>query len=817
MDELKQAVRSLLRQPGFTIVAILTLAFGIGVNVSLFSLVSAFFLQPLPVHEPERLVMVLQRGDLINMPYGLSYPDYLDYRASARTLSSLAAYMPAPVHVSARGRAAERTWIEVVSPNYFAVAGAAPHLGEFPRAGEAESRGSAPTVVLSYRYWQRRFGGDPSLVGRSITINGRSFTVAGVAPENFTGLSWAMAVSGWVPAGAMGTLMDGGDAFRENRGAPAFRLMGRLADGRSLDDARAEIGTIGARLSAAYPADHKGTRVVVIPENRARPDPSMSEFMPIVAAIFMAMVALVLLIACANVANLMIARALARHRDLVIRSAIGASRWRLVRLQFLESLLLALSAAILALLLARWAGQALAGFVPAGDIPVTEDHPWDWRVYAFTLAVSLVAAVAAGLWPARQATRFDLVPALKEGAAVVGSSSRHRLRNLLVVGQVMMSLVVLVSAGLFMHSLRAMQTVSLGFRPTGLLMMSMDLGLQQYSDERGQQFVETLLERTKGLPGVAAATVVSHVPFDYGMQFTDVTIEGIIPGAKDNYTTAAYNTVGPGFFETSGVTVVRGRTFDFRDRERAPRVAVVNETMARGLWPGVTDVVGKRFRFGRSGDWVQVVGVARDGKYVMLAEEPRPYFYFPLFQRFQSPLTLVVRSTSDPTSLSNVVQKTIAGMDPGLPVYNVRTMDKHIASSVFGLMPMRAGASIAGVQGIIGLLLALMGLYAVVSYAVSQRTREIGVRMALGASKSDVLRLVVREGMRLSIVGIVLGLLLAMGVSLVLSKVLYGLAPLDPVVFGLVTLVLLGVSALACYIPARRAARLDPLVSLRCE
>jgi predicted permease len=556
--------------------------------------------------------------------------------------------------------------------------------------------------------------------------------------------------------------------------------------------------------------------VILIPENHARPDPALSDFMPIFAAIFTAMVALVLLIACANVANLMIARALARHRDLVIRSALGASRSRLVRLQLVESVVLAFSAGVLALLLAHWAGRALAGFVPAGDIPIVEERPWDWRVYAFTFLMSATAASMAGLWPALRATRFELVQSLKEGAAVVGTS-RHLLRNLLVVGQVTMSLIVLISAGLFFHSLRAMQSVSLGFRPTGLLMMSMDVGLQQYTDERGRRFVDALLERTEGLPGVAAATVVSHVPFDYGMQFTDVTIDGIIPGAKDNYTSAAFNCVAARFVETSGVTIIRGRAFDSRDHERAPRVAVVNETMARALWPGQAEVVGKRFRFGRAGDWTEVIGVARDGRYVMLAETPRPYFYVPLSQHFQTPFTLVVRSTSDPTSLASAVEKTIAAMDPDLPVYNVRTMDKHIAASLFGLMPMRAGASIAGVQGIIGLLLALMGLYAVVSYAVSQRTREIGVRMALGAAQADVLRLVVREGMRLSLVGIVLGLLVSSGLSLVLSKVLYGLAPLDPIVFGAVTVLLVVVSALACYIPARRAARLDPLVSLRCE
>jgi putative ABC transport system permease protein len=815
MDELRYALRGLVRQPGFASVAVLTLAFGIAVNTSLFSLVSAFFLQPLPVRDAGQLVLVMQRGDVINVPYGHSYPDYLDYRRTSTVFSALAAYMPNPVHLSLRGRSAERTWIEIVSPNYFSLAGATPALGQFPRAGDPEGKGGAPTIVLSYRYWQRRFGADPSLVGRNVIVNGRSFVVSGVAPASFTGLSWAMAVSGWVPAGAMGSLMDGGDAFRENRGAPAFRIMGRLAPGRTVDDARAEIGTIARRLASSYPEEHKGTRPIVIPESRSRPDPAISDFLPVFAAVFTALVALVLLIACANVANLMIARALARHRDLVIRSALGASRSRLIRFQLVEATVLALAGGVLGLLLAHWGGGLLSRLVPTGDIPVVEDRPWDWRVWAFTGVMSVVAGVATGLWPAWRATRFDLVTSLKEGSAVIGSS-RHRLRNLLVVGQVMMSLVVLVSAGLFLRSLRQMETVAIGFRSSGLLMMSMDPGLQQYGDERGRRFIDALLERAEALPGVASATVVSHVPFDYGIVFTDVSIDGNIPGSKDGYLVTAFNAVGPTFFETAGVTTVRGRRLDARDDERSRPVAVVNETMARTLWPG-REAVGQHFRFGRNGDWIEVIGVAADGKYMMIAEAPRPYFYVPISQRFRSPITLILRSASDPGSLTPAVQRAIAALDPDLPVYNVRTMDKHMASSVFGLLPMRLGASIAGAQGLIGLLLALMGLYAVVSYAVSQRTREIGVRIALGAARADVLRLVVREGMRLSLVGIAVGLLLATGLSVILSKLLYGLPPLDPVVFGGVTVLLVGVSVLACYVPARRAARLDPLVSLRAE
>jgi predicted permease len=814
MSDLRHAIRSLMKQRWFTAVAVLTLALGIGVTASLFSMVSAFFLQPLPVKDAHQLVLVMQRGDVMSMPYGHSYPDYLDYRSETTVFSHLAAYMPTAVHLSVPGETPERTWVEVVSPNYFALAGVSPAYGEFPPSG-AENKGTAPTVVLSYRYWQRRFGGNPSLVGRSIALNGKSFTVIGVAPESFTGLSWAMAVSAFVPSGALPTLMEKGDAIRESRGAAAWRLMGRMTPGTTMEQARAAVEVVAGRLAAAYPAEHKDTRVLLIPENRARPDPSVSGFLPVFAGVFIVMVALVLLIACANVANLMLSRALGRQRDLVIRSALGASRFRLIQLQLTESLILALAAGMVGILLAHWGGQVLAGMVPSGDIPVNEDRPWDWRVYGFTFLVSALVGVAAGLWPARTATRFDLVGSLKGGGSSA-TAPRQRLRNLLVVGQVTMSVAVLASAGVFLHSLRQMQTLPLGFKPEGLFMMSVDLGRQQYTEARGQRFLEDLLSRADALPGVQSATVTSHVPFEYVMRFHDVTVDGGVPGSNEGYVSVAFGEVGPRFFETAGASLLRGRGFSARDDARAPRVAVVNETMARKLWPD-QEAIGRRFRNGRNGEWVEVVGVARDGKYVTVGEGPRTYFYVPISQQYRAPVTIMVRSASDAAAVGGALRRLVNQMDPDLPVFNVSTMEKHIQSSVFGLMPLRVGAGMAGVQGLIGLFLAVMGLYAVVSQAVTQRTREIAIRMALGAERKDVLRLVVRQAMRLSLTGVAIGLVLAFGVGAILSQVLNGVTPVNIGVLGAVTALLVGVSAAACYLPARRATRVEPLVALRYE
>jgi predicted permease len=624
-----------------------------------------------------------------------------------------------------------------------------------------------------------------------------------------------MAMSAFVPSGAAPSLMANGEALLSHRRAPAWRIMGRLRPDKTLAEARADVEVVARRLAADFPVEHKGAKPLLIPENRARPDPSFADFTPIFAAVFMGMVGLVLFTSCANVVNLMLSRALVRQRDLALRSALGASRFRLVRLQVVESMVLALLAGTVGLLFGHWSGQALAGFTPTSDIPVNTDHPWDWRVYAFTFIVSVAAGVGTGLWPALKASRFHLTDMLKEGGGR-SAPSRHRLRNMLVMGQVTMALVVLICGGLFVHSLRQLGTSPLGFRPEHLLMASLDLGLQRYDEASGRQFLERLTERTKTLPGVSSATLSLHVPFDLGFQVSDVAIDGEIPGSKDGYVSTSYNVVGHDFFETAGVRLRSGRGFERADGRDSRRVAVVNETMARKLWPR-EEPVGKRFRLGRDGDWIAAVGVAGNGKYVMMAEEPRAYFYLPLEQHYRSPITLMVRSASDPDTVVKPLQQLLLELDPNLPVFNVRTMERHIRDSVFGLMPLRMGATMAAFQGVVGLLMAVLGLYAVVSYAVNQRTREIGVRMALGARQSDVLRLVVREGMRLTAIGAAIGLLVALAAGFGLSHLLYGVDAVDPRVIIGVTGLLLGVSALACYLPARRATRVDPLVSLRYE
>ena len=817
MSDLRFALRQLVKFPGFTIVAVLTLAFGIGVNTQIFSMVNAFFLQPLAFKDADRLVLVLMRSDIFNMPHGLSFPDFKDLRGQTKSLTDLIAYLPSPVHVSAAGQAADRTWMEIVTPNGFAAHGVQAALGRTLLPADGESAGAEPVAMLSFDYWKNHFGGDPGIVGRTITLNDKPFTVVGVAPEGFHGFSWAMAMKIFVPAGAGSRLHPDGDIL-EKRWVMNWRVLGRLKAGVALSAARAETDIIARKLVQDFPDDHKGARLMVIPETRARPDPIFTDYTPVFVAVFTGMVGLVLFIACANVANLMMARVITRQREMVMRSVLGTSRWRLIRQLLVESLLFAAIAGALGYLISEWMGTAINRLVPPPtDIPVVTEFPPGWRIYFFTTIISLVTGLATGLVPALRASRVDLNEGLKENGGGRASKGRHWFRNLLVVGQVTLSLVVLICTGMFLHSLQRARSLNLGFRADHLLTLSLDLGLQGYSENRGKDFCRELLEKIRAMPGVEGAGLTRQVPFDtFGIQISVVYPENPPPQLKDGAATISRTSVDPGYLPMIGTILLRGRQLAPADTESTPRVAIINETMANLCWPG-QDALDKRFHLWRNGPLIEVVGIAVTGKYVMISEQPRPFAYLPLTQDYGTPITLVVRTTAAPAGLMNAVRAMVAALDPHLPIYNVRTMDEHLRSSVFALLPLRMGAMLTGIQGIIGLLLAVMGLYAVISFSVTQRTQEIGIRMALGADRRAVLRLVLRDGMRLTVIGLGIGLVTSLGMGFVLSRVLFGISPADPLVFIGITTLLLATTLMACYWPARRAMRLDPAVALRRE
>lgn len=822
MNDLRSAFRQLTKNRGFSVVAILTLALGLTVNITVFGIINTIFFQPLPVKDASQLVYVMQQTPKQPFPHGQSWHDYQDIRREIGEFSDVLALFYSAAQLSVPGRQPDRTWIEAVSGNYFSMLGIEPALGRLFLPGEGEKIGADPIVVLSHSYWQSKLGGDPSIVGRPINVNGRPFTVVGVAPATFNSAQWAMAPGAFVPATMLPQFMENGAGLLEYRGANVFKTLARLKPGTTVGQTQAPLAVLAGRLAADYPQEHAGMSLNALPEMRCRPEPSVSGTMPFAAAVFMGLAILVLAIACANVANLMFSRAIARRREMGIRAAVGASRWQLIRLLLTESLLLALIAGVLGIVLSHWAGDLIQQLTPTNDMPVHAASPNEWASLAFTLVAALGAALITGIFPALRATRINLQSALHSGAGSAPAFERHWLRSALVIGQVACCLVVLICGGLFVQSLRQMSNLPLGFRPERLLMASIDLGMQGYTEERARQFHRDLVERAAALPGVESAALAAAVPLDVSsfMLGCEVGAEGkIIPGLEtgdEGYVTGNFNRIDENYARTVGLSLVRGRELTRQDDSSAPRVALINESMARMLWPN-EDALGKRFRFSGGAPYTEVVGIVADGKYRMLNEKPQPFVYLPLAQNHGAPVTLHLRTRGDPAAAINDLRKTIQSLDADLPIYNVRTMEEHLRTSAFALMPLRTGASLLSAQAVLGLALAIMGIYGVVAYTVSQRTREIGIRMALGADRGSVLRMVIRSGLRMTIIGMLVGLAIAFLLAHALATLLYGLNPMSVPVFGFSILLLGGLSLLASWIPARRATLVDPIDALRAD
>ena len=823
-QDLRYAVRQMRRSPGFTAVAVLTIGFGLSVNITIFSMIRLLFLQPLPVENAGRLVVVLQQRENAEFAHGMSWSDFQDFRAGISEFSDMLAISFRPAHLSIPGRTADRSWIESVSGNYFSMLGIRPQAGRLFQPGEGEKRGADPVVVLGYDYWQTRLGGDPGIVGSAAVINGRAFTIIGIAPESFSSAQWAMAPAAFIPATMIPAIFPGTNSILDSRDSAAFKVMAYLRPGVTTAQASSAVQVVAQRLAREYRPGATGIQAFVRPERMTRPEPSVSRFMPFAAVVFSVMAGLVLLIACANVANLMFSRALGRHREIAVRTAIGAPRRRLVRQLLTESLVLAALAGAVGMLLSYAAAPLLDRFAPSpGDIPIRPDASWSWLPLLYTVLVSVVAGIVTGLAPALRATKVDVYPILK-GAGPNAGRKRHLMRSSLVLTQVAVCVVVLVCSGLFIHSLRELAAYDLGFQPDRLVMASVDLGLQGYNEEQSRQFLDRLTGQVQGLPGVQSAALASSVPFDTYFETRAIVPANLptatVPAGKDDALKAGVNHVDPAYLQTLGVTLQTGRGFTDQESDSAAPVAVVNETLADRLWPG-QEPLGKYFRWespDSNGVPIEVIGVASNGKYVMLGEAPRPYLYVPLARRHASLATLHVRTRSaDPLALAPALRRVFRDLDPDLPIFNLRSMEEHLRTSVFGFLPLRMGALLAGAQGIIALLLAVIGIYGVVAYAVSQQTREIGIRIALGASNRDVFRLVSRSGLRPTFLGLTLGLAASFGLARLLAVLLYGLNPFSIPVFATVTALVVAVSLLACWLPARRAVRVDPIEALRQE
>jgi predicted permease len=809
LQDVRYGSRMLLKRPGLTVIAVVTLALGIGANTAIFSLVNTVLLRPLPVDRPEQLVSLNSASATGDVFPTLSYPNYRDYRDRIDVLDGLLCYRFSPISLSNNG-VNERLWGYLVSGNYFDVLGVKPALGRFFTQEDDKTPGAHPVTVITYNCWLRRFGGSPDAIGKTVIVNGRSFSVIGVAQPGFHGSEISYVPEMWFPVMMLAQIEAGND-YLENRDNANFFTQGRLKPGVTTSQAEAALNSIAAQLAVEYPNENEGKTIELSPPGL------FGAFMrgPIVgfAGVLMAVVGLVLLLACTNLANLLLARATERRKEIAIRLAIGANRRRLVRQLLTESVLLATTGGAIGLGLAYWLVGALTSLKPPIDIPLTTELHIDYRVLLFTAAVSVLTGVLFGLLPALQATRPDLVPALKDETSI-GGYRRSWLRNGLVVFQVSLSLLLLICAGLVLRGLQRAQFLNPGFVPQHAVEMSFDLNLQGYDGPRSKEFKRTLLERVRTLPGVEYAGLSNFLPLSLNINNNTIFAEGAPQERGANIPMAMTSRASPGFVSALGVDLLQGRDFIEREQEKWQREAVINEIFAKRFWPGQL-AVGKRFSFdSAAGPWIEVVGVMRDGKYFSLSEDPQPFVYVSLHPESGSYLTMVVRTASDPQGLIGALRSEFQRLDANLPVYNVQTLTEHMDLPLF---PARVAAMLLGGFGLLALTLAAIGIFGVMSYAVSQRTREIGIRMALGANARGILQLVVGHGLRLILLGMVIGLTVAFAGTRLMSALLYGVSATDSMTFVVIALLLISVALLACYLPARRATKVDPMVALRYE
>jgi predicted permease len=825
LQDIRHALRKLRKSPGFTAAAVITLALGLTVNVTIFFMINNWFLRPLPAADPGRLVVIAQKTTQMPMMFPFSYPDFLDFQRSvegdghefpemAKTFSGIMAYLESAVQMSRTGESAERTYVHVVSGNYFTVLGAQPMMGRLFLPDEGRIAGADAIIVLTYDTWKNRFAADPHIIGQLVKINGLPFTVVGVTQSNFVGASWGTALSGFVPMSMLPLMNPGGNEVLTNRGDTSVYMMGRLQQGASLAQARAAAALVMARLMKDYGPQHaQGASAAVIRESMSRPTPFVANFMPMVVGALMILALLVLAITVANVANLLYARAADREREVAIRGALGATRWMLLRQLLAESTLLALAAGAIGVMAAIAITQLLSKLIVPGDFAPPANTGTDWRLFVFTFVASLATGILTGLLPALKATRLEILPLLKNSPSV--ARTRHRLRSLLVIAQVAISCVVLICAGLAARSVQKLAQINLGFRPDHIFLATVDSSLQRYSDERSRQFQAQLLEKLRALPGVSSASLATHLPFDVGGGMrAGVWPEGQTPTEIQKFLLVPCMSVDHAFLQTLGTRVLAGRNFNAHDDEAAPRVVIINRALAQQLWPN-GDAVGKRMKL--QWDTMQVVGVVDEMRYWAMTDMNRPLIFYPLAQHFQQNVTIVARTGMDPLEITASVKQAVAQLDPEMPVYNIRSLDQQITSSPMGMAPMRMGTFIAGGQGLIALFLATLGLYGLISQSVKRRTHEIGIRIALGAKPGNVLSILIRQGLRLVLIGLGLGLAAAFLVTRALSSVLYGVRPNDFLTYAGVSMLLVGVAVLASYLPAHRAAKINPVEALRYE
>jgi predicted permease len=808
-QDIRYSLRMIAKAPGYAVIAILTLALGIGANTTIFSWINSALLNPVPgISNPSKVVSLTLGKP--GQPFGFTYPDLEAVRNGQQSFTGIAACWFAQMSVTGKAKP-ERVWGMVTSANYFDVLGVRPFLGRAFLPAEDEKPGGAPVAVISYRLWQTHFGANPDVLGQNIEINKHAYTVVGVTPAAFQGSQTGVRTEIWVPIMMEAQLDARGDLIHDHHNFWLL-IFGRLKPGVSLAKAQAEM-TLRLKPEAKnYPEEHKGKDTVIAYPLWRNPW-GLNSFLSTLLPMLMIIAGLVLLLACANVANLMLVRSVARRREIAIRMSLGASRWRLVRQLLVESLMLALAGGGVALLITFWTAGSLMKFMPDTDFPLSLTIGTDRTVMFATLAIALLTGIIFGILPALRSSGVAPITVLKEdSSSASGTLRKARLAGGLVIAQISLSLLLLICAGLFIRSVRSAQQIYPGFNSHNVWIASYDLFTAGYSEGTGAEFDRQLVAKLEALPGVQSVSLSDRVPLGFSGGSTSVKPEGYVSQPNEVMETQAA-VITPNYFKTMQIPIVKGRDFSPQDIKSSQRAAIVSEAFAERYWPH-QEALGKQLNSDFTNEWFTVVGVARDTKVRALNETSTPFVYLPLYQYYKADMIINARVAGDPLAVGKTIQNTVHKLNPDLVMYNVNTLESQELFASFG---QRVAGTFVGAFGLLALILAAVGIYGVTSYTTRQRTHEIGIRMALGASKEDILRLVLGHGLRLTLIGVGLGLTASFALTHYLSGLLLGVTSHDALTFSTVAILLCAVSLFACYLPTRRAMRVDPMVALHYE
>jgi len=809
-QDVRYSLRMIAKAPGYAAIAVLTLALGIGANTTIFSWINSTLLNPIPGLASPNEVVALSLGRGTDNPFPFTYPDFESMRDGQQSFVGITAANIAPMSLTGKGKP-ERVWGMVASANYFDLLGVRPILGRGFLPEEDTKPGGAPVAVISYRLWQTHFGANPDVVGQTLEINQHPYTIVGVTPAVFQGSQTGLRSEIWIPIMMEEQLMPQGDLIHDHH---YFWLtaLGRLKPGVRPEQAQEEMTLRLKREAKNYPEEHKGHDSVSVYPLWRNPF-GANQFLSTLLPMLMTIAGLVLLLACANVANLMLVRSVARRREIAIRLSLGANRWRLVRQLLVESLILALAGGLVAFAITFWTAGTFMKFIPKTDFPISLGMRVDHTVLLATMVISVLTGVIFGILPALRASGEAPIAVLKEDTgSASGGMRKARLASALVVAQISLSLLLLICAGLFIRSFMSAQQINPGFNPHNVLIATYDLFTGGYSEASGVEFDRQLVAKLEAQPGIQSVALSSRVPLGFGGGSTAVNPEGYVSQANESMETQVA-IVTPNYFQTLQIPLVKGRDFTPQDTKSSQRVVIVSETFVNRYWPN-QEALGKQLNSDLTHEWFTVIGVARDSKVNGLNEKPTPFLYLPQYQVYRATMIVLARTNGDPLAAGKTAEKTIHELSADLVVFDITSLELREQIASFG---QRVAGTFVGAFGLLALVLAAVGIYGVTSYTTRQRTHEIGIRMTLGASKRDVLRLVLGHGLRLTLIGVGLGLAASFALTRFLTSLLLGVTSTDALTFSSVALLLCAVALFACFIPARRAMRVDPMVALRYE